>query len=562
MYISGEISLKTADYLNSENTRTPEFYMLPKIHKGTIPPPGRPIISGNGSPTEKLSQLVDHFLQPLIPKIKSYLKDTSHFLNVLKNLGEVPKDSILVTLDVSSLYTNIPTIEGIRAVAKLLAKHRFGGTEPRNQKIVRMLKYVLTLNNFRFNGENYLQIGGTAMGTKCAPSYANCFMGDWEEKYVYTYHLQPLIWKRFIDDIFMIWTHGEEELQNFLRHLNNSHESIKFTMESSKSHIAFLDTLVKLNEGKISSELYTKPTDSHNYLRFSSCHPKHVMKAIPYSQLNRIRRICSDYDNFIKHGKRLCHHFFRHGYPHSLVHEAMIRASNLNRMDLLKPKCKESNAETLICVTRYHPSCSPIADILKRNWNILARNKSTGWIFDMGYKIAYRRPKNLRNFLVRSKLPLLNDDTEKKILREGNCNNKNCRYCPRLVRNGRINNSSGKKTYWTYTNINCNSNNLVYCIECKICKAKYVGQTGNTIKERFRNHFYLITKNSQEHYVSKHFNSRGHNGLQDVSIHVLGLIHESPGTMKARARRLEIEGLWQNRLNTLRPHGLNTMDET
>ena len=559
---SKELSPKAAEYLTTQNSRTPEFYMLPKIHKGKNPPTGRPIISGNGSPTERISQLVDHFLQPLIPKIKSYIKDTTHFLQILKDLGTIPEDSILVTLDVSSLYTNIPTVEGLRAAAKLLAKHRNGGTEPRNHNLIRMMKYVITLNNFRFNGKDYLQIGGTAMGTKCAPGYANCFMGDWEEKHVYTYPLQPLLWKRFIDDIFMIWTHGEDELEKFYEHLNSCHETIKFTMEKSRTEIAFLDTKVRLNKGELSTELYTKPTDSHNYLRYNSSHPKHVMKAIPYSQLTRIKRICTDQEDFVKYGKRLCHHFLRHGYPHDVVHSAMVKAGNLNRMDLLKPKCKAATAEAFICITRYHPTCSPIAEILKNNWEILARNKSTAWIFDSGYKIAYRRPKNLRDLLVRARIKTDDEVSEQEPIRFGNCNNPRCRYCPKIVRHGRITNTAGKKYFWTYTNVNCNSNNLVYCLECKVCRIKYVGQTKNTIKQRFQQHFYLISKKSQAHYVSKHFNGADHNGIQDVSIYVLGFIHDTPGTEKARSRRLEIEGLWQNRLNTLRPHGLNTMDET
>ena len=164
--------------------------------------------------------------------------------------------------------------------------------------------------------------------------------------------------------------------------------------------------------------------------------------------------------------------------------------------------------------------------------------------------------------LIRAKLPTDKNPEQREPIRKGNCKNKNCRYCPKINRIGHISNNRKSKNYWTYTNVNCESNNLVYCIECQICKIKYVGQTGNTIKERFRNHFYLISKKSDSHQVSKHFNSAGHNGLADISIHILGLIYETPGTTKARRRRLEKEGFWQQRLNTLRPHGLNTLDET
>ena len=75
------------------------------------------------------------------------------------------------------------------------------------------------------------------MGTKLAPSYANLFMTKFEEKYVYTYPLQPKLWKRFIDDIFMIWPHGMDSLLEFINHLNIVHPTIKFTSDISDTNI-------------------------------------------------------------------------------------------------------------------------------------------------------------------------------------------------------------------------------------------------------------------------------------------------------------------------------------
>ena len=131
------------------------------------------------------------------------------------------------------------------------------------------------MNNFDFAGKLYLQVGGTAMGTKVAPSFANTFMGWFERKYVYTYHKQPLIWVRFIDDIFQIWPHGMEEFKKFEEHLNNCVPSIKFETEISVSSVHFLDTTVSIDNvtNTITASLYTKPTDSHSYLSYTSCHP-------------------------------------------------------------------------------------------------------------------------------------------------------------------------------------------------------------------------------------------------------------------------------------------------
>ena len=77
LYQNGEIDITVKEYLTDVHCRTPNFYLLPKIHKGILPPPGRPILSANGSPTEKISQFVDHFLNPLCPQIRSYVNDTT-----------------------------------------------------------------------------------------------------------------------------------------------------------------------------------------------------------------------------------------------------------------------------------------------------------------------------------------------------------------------------------------------------------------------------------------------------------------------------------------------------
>ena len=114
-------------------------------------------------------------------------------------MEKIPDNSIPVTMDVRSLYTNIPNKEEIEAVGTTLKRKNMG-----TRIISSSLRLVLTLNNFVFNSQNYLQIKGCAMGTKCEPSYANIFMGMFKERHIY-----PLIEKisnfylRFIDDTFL-----------------------------------------------------------------------------------------------------------------------------------------------------------------------------------------------------------------------------------------------------------------------------------------------------------------------------------------------------------------------
>ena len=153
--------------------RVPVFYTLTKIHKPT--PVGRPIISGCDGPTERLSSFVDRLLQPIAQKQKSYLKDTADFINLIETT-RVPKNAILVSMDMTSLYTNIPQEEGVETVCKTYDSFYKDSPPIPTQYLKRALKRILEENSFEFNGKNYLQTHGTAMGTKMAVAVANIFM--------------------------------------------------------------------------------------------------------------------------------------------------------------------------------------------------------------------------------------------------------------------------------------------------------------------------------------------------------------------------------------------------
>jgi hypothetical protein len=145
------------------------------------------------------------------------VKDTTHFLSLIKDIVNLPDNAIVATLDVTALYTNIPTREGIMAADLALNRSRPGANvKPSNNTLLKLLKLVLERNNFKFNGKHFLQIKGTAIGTMVAPGFANNYVAWFEKMFVYLYKHHPLLWLRFIDDIFIIWTYGEEALKEFV----------------------------------------------------------------------------------------------------------------------------------------------------------------------------------------------------------------------------------------------------------------------------------------------------------------------------------------------------------
>ena len=121
-----------------------------------------------------------------------------------------------------------------------------------------------------------------------------------ETAFLETQELQPLAWFRYIDDIFFIWTHGEQELQTFLCSLNEFHTDIKFTYESRKESFALLDLKVSVKTSKIITDLYVKSADRHQYLHYLSAHPNHTKQSVVFSETLRISRLYSYEENFIK----------------------------------------------------------------------------------------------------------------------------------------------------------------------------------------------------------------------------------------------------------------------
>ena len=133
-------------------------------------------------------------------------------------MDRFPEGTILVTIDVVGLYPHIPHNEGLEAIRKILNMRT--NQEIPTDDIVDLEELVLKNNNFEFGGKYFLQKRRPAMGTRMPPAYANLFMPDLESQRLDLAPVKPYLWLRYIDDIFMIWTAGEEQLQEFLQWIN------------------------------------------------------------------------------------------------------------------------------------------------------------------------------------------------------------------------------------------------------------------------------------------------------------------------------------------------------
>jgi len=406
------------------------------------------------------------------------------------------------------------------------------------------------------------------MGTKVAPSFANLFMADFEDKWVYSYPSKPSLWLRYIDDIFIVWEHGIEELNTFLEHLNTCHPSIKFTNEHSTDKINFLDTTVNVSQdGTLYTSLYCKPTDSHNYLMYDSAHPAHCKDSLPYSQLLRVRRICTRVEDYDLSATMMCKHFYRRKYPPELIEKAVIDVRRKDRSELLKPKPQEQELQPqsdLYLISTYCPGDNPLKKIVQDNWPILGRTNTTDSLYSSRIIFGHRRNKNLRDILVHAKIdpskPKTRVQANSPINPLNKCQTKKCNYCPLLDHSGTITSHITKRKYQAKKHISCKSHNLIYCITCSVCNKQYVGQTKNRLIDRFGPHFYNIKKKNLKDPIGRHFATKGHDGQNRIKIHIVDFIHAPSNSKPGQALRDSQERKWIHRLQSLQPQGINLAD--
>ena len=556
------LNQKMANQLKSTNPRTPRFYLLPKIHKPNNP--GRPVVSSINCHTERISQFVDHHLQPLTKKLTSYVQDTTDFLRKLQSLPDkLPENTLLVTMDVRSLYTNIPNDEGIAAVKSYLEARGQAGDRELSQVISTFLTLILTLNNFQFNDDNYVQVNGASMGTKCAPTYATLFMGKFEET-----HILPrirdlvLLYVRFIDDIFFLWKGTEEDLLKFFDEINSIHPTIKFDFNYSKTNTCFLDTSITItDERKLKTSIYSKPTDRKAYLHAKSYHPKSTKEAISYSQALRIRRICTEESDFVTNGEKLIKDLVERGHPRRVAAEGVQKARNLDRQQLLVYKEKEATNRIPLIVT-YNKKLPDMKNIVDKTWNTLRINQSESAKFAEKPMICFRRNRNLRDLLGQTRI---SDGKvlRKKELKPGRCSpclsRPDTKCCKHIISTKTFSNRAGDKVYKIFHRVNCKSKNAIYLGFCEKCNHKpYVGKVESQGTNKRINKHRSDAKKPDSIPVDKHFLLPDHDFDRDFKLIIIEAVG-NPNMTKEQTREtlLRREDFWIKKLKTLEPNGFN-----
>ena len=265
-------------------------------------------------------------------------------------------------MDVTSLYTNILQEEGIMTICHAYDTF-YTATLPIPTHYLReMLRLILQENSFQFNGKDFLQTHGTAMGTKTAVSFANIFMAKIETAIIDQHSTRPLLWKRYIDDVFSLWDTNREEINNFIEHANNYHPTIKFTADISDKEIIFLDTCIYKGarfekESILDMCTYFKPTETFRHTHFKSCYPPGVKKGFLKGEGLRLQRTNSSEETFLENIRifKLC--LRGRDYPNNLIDKTLSEVKFSDRKKALKDNTRVQKIYIYILpfVTQYNP---------------------------------------------------------------------------------------------------------------------------------------------------------------------------------------------------------------
>ena len=156
------------------------------------------------------------------------------------------------------------------------------------------------------------------MGGPASSTIAEIYMQAYEGTAITTTLYPPKVWERFVDDVYSVLK--RTHLENFFHHINNLYQNIKFTMEEeSNGELAFLDTLLKWNNGEISVLVYRKPTHIDQYLHYSSHHQTSCKENVVSSLFNRACSMITNKDDLHKENARIKQVLKENGYQKILV---------------------------------------------------------------------------------------------------------------------------------------------------------------------------------------------------------------------------------------------------
>jgi hypothetical protein len=330
----------------------------------------------------------------------------------------------------------------------------------------------------------------------------------------------------------------------------------------SSRKIDFLDvTIIKDEEGYLTTDVFQKETDTHSYLHQSSSHPNNCKKGIPYSQFLRLRRLCTDNSILKRRLSEYIEYFANVGYSRKQLKDTANKVLTQSQMEALIEKSVQKESRTRLIVT-YNPLLPRIENIVKKHWPITQLTEKCRNALYKPPQIVYKRNKNLKDFLVKSKYREMKQNDHNQVYEVKKCNKIRCSWCKNIEEGRTFTSQTTKKVYNIIHELTCNSPWVIYLAGCKIHPKQYVGKSQWPLNIRFnntRNHLRICQATCKlvEHFLnSNECNMEEHLILMPIEqIRIATDPNRSLEEKKHLLSKREI--FWQNKLKTFTPDGLN-----
>ena len=347
----------------------------------------------------------------------------------------------------------------------------------------------------------------------------------------------------------MLFRGSREQFETLVNWLNSlMPEVVKFKYEYSVKELEFLDLKIFIEDGKLKTDLYVKPTNKQLFLEFTSNHPKPCIESIPYSQALRVVERCTEPDHRDQQLSDLKEKFVERKYPSELIDNQFKRATNKDRKSLIfqARKPRDQADKKVRCIFTHNQSNPPIHMWVREGQKLLARNDKAK---DVGKRIQIcsKQPKNLQRLVGGARGgPWGNKNTPldtgcRKCIRK-------CHACPIINETKVFSSTNTKKTYKIRESVDCDSEWVIYLATCKKCKGQYVGKSQTSFKLRHSNHKREVK--NEIGGLGHHYGGRGGCKYENVSIQIIEQVHvKNPEILAKR------EQWWQSQLRVFVQNG-------
>ena len=312
--------------------------------------------------------------------------------------------------------------------------------------------------------------------------------------------------KGFVVTFSYVWAHGSAALNLFLDYLNNLDDTakIKFTMEvADENEIEFLDLKLKIAEGKINVDVYSKPTNSFTYVLPSTYYPYKIIRNVKKGIALRLRHICYTDEKYNQRSSEYKNHFISREYNPTLVKKQFEEVGRITRTQARASKQKRNQIRKINFFTSYNPVLFCMNTLINRHLPLLHSDDNLKTLFPTEtFNAVYKRNKNLKELLTASLFPMTRKEKRSCVASSNTCD-----ICKNYMvfSSAFVSTVTGKK-YHIRGKFTCNSTNIIYLVECINCKHQYVG-SATSFKQRFHIHKSDIKTKKDRCGTAKHFNS-------------------------------------------------------